>query len=312
MPAFSARLFKESYYQSKWCCRYNGILEYKLQDKTRVDCLIENYACEFDFAHKWYEGFTQALWYSHNTGKKACLVLIIEKPSDFKYYNRAKILSKKFNVRLWYIKSPIYKNQYRCYNKDCIAHFNIPKDTLENKFVEYLSKIKPEKTLLKLFKAVMKDVYDKSTQEARKSYITLSKQLEIVGKNSKLLDLLIEDKISSDDYKIKSEQYENLEINLKSKIAINDVPQNDFENCLEYACNILDNLDTFWLNSKIDIKERLQKIIFPNGLRYETGVFRNTQISSLFIKKDASLASYIKWYPQANSNRCLHRERVLS
>ena len=24
---------------------------------------------------------------------------------------------------------------YRCYNKDCIAHFNIPKDKLENKFV---------------------------------------------------------------------------------------------------------------------------------------------------------------------------------
>ncbi len=172
---------------------------------------------------------------------------------------------------------------YRCYNKDCIAHFNIPKDKLENKFVEYLSKIKPEKTLLKLFKAVMKDVYDKSTQEARKSYITLSKQLEIVGKNkSKLLDLLIEDKISIDDYKMKSEQYENLEINLKSKIAINDVPQNDFENCLEYACNILDNLDTFWLNSKIDIKERLQKIIFPKGLRYDSGVFRNGGKSSLF------------------------------
>ena len=46
---------------------------------------------------------------------------------------------------------------YRCYNKDCIAHFNIAKDALENKFVEHLSKIKPEKSLLKLFKAIMKD-----------------------------------------------------------------------------------------------------------------------------------------------------------
>jgi len=37
----------------------------------------------------------------------------------------------------------------------------------------------------------MKDVYDKSTQEARKSYLTLSKQLETVNNNkSKLLDLL--------------------------------------------------------------------------------------------------------------------------
>jgi len=81
---------------------------------------------------------------------------------------------------------------------------------------------------------------------------------------------------------MKSEQYEDIEADLKSKIAVNDVPQNDFEDCLEYACNILDNLDTFWLNSKIDIKERLQKIIFPNGLRYESGVFRNGGTSSLF------------------------------
>ena len=172
---------------------------------------------------------------------------------------------------------------YRCYNKDCIVHFNIPKEKLENKFVEYLSKIKPEKSLLKLFKAIMKDVYNKSTQEARKSYETLNKKLETVSNNkSKLLDLLIADKISSDDYKMKSEQFENIETDLKSKIAVNDVPQNDFEDCLEYACNILDNLDTFWLNSKIDIKERLQKIIFPNGLRYESGVFRNGGTSSLF------------------------------
>ncbi len=172
---------------------------------------------------------------------------------------------------------------YRCYNKDCIARFNIPKEKLENKFVEYLSKIKPERSLLKLFKAIMKDVYDKSTQEARKSYETLNRQLETVSNNkSKLLDLLIAEKISSDDYKMKSEQYEDIEADLKSKIAINNIPKNDFNECLEYACNILDNLDTFWLNSKIDIKERLQKIIFPKGLKYESGVFRNSGISSLF------------------------------
>lgn len=172
---------------------------------------------------------------------------------------------------------------YRCYNKDCIARFNIPKEKLENKFVEYLSKIKPERSLLKLFKVIMKDVYDKSTQEARKSYETLNRQLETVSNNkSKLLDLLIAEKISSDDYKMKSEQYEDIEADLKSKIAINNIPKNDFNECLEYACNILDNLDTFWLNSKIDIKERLQKIIFPKGLKYESGVFRNSGISSLF------------------------------
>ena len=172
---------------------------------------------------------------------------------------------------------------YRCYNKDCIAHFNISKDKLENNFVEYLAKIKPEKPFLKLFKAVMKDVYNKSTEDARKSYKSLNKHLEdVINNKSKLIDLLIENKISQDAYNMKFEEFENAEKDLKLKIAVNDIPENDFNECLEYACNVLDNLDKFWLNSKIDIKERLQKIIFPNGLRYESGVFRNSQMSSLF------------------------------
>lgn len=172
---------------------------------------------------------------------------------------------------------------YRCYNKDCIAHFNITKDTLENKFVKYLSKIKPEKSLLKLFKEIMKDTYNKSTKEAQNSYKTLNKQLEeVVDKKSKLLDLLILDVISKSDYNMKSTEYEAKEMDLKSKIAVCDIPQNNFDDCLNYACDVLNNLDTFWLNSKIDIKERLQKIIFPNGLRYESGIFRNSEMSSLF------------------------------
>ena len=154
---------------------------------------------------------------------------------------------------------------------------------MENNFVEYLAKIKPEKPLLKLFKAVMKDVYNKSTEDARKSYKSLNKHLEdVINNKSKLIDLLIENKISQDAYNLKFEEFEKAEKDLKSKMAVNDIPENDFNECLEYACNVLDNLDAFWVNSKIDIKERLQKIIFPNGLRYESGVFRNCQMSSLF------------------------------
>ena len=92
---------------------------------------------------------------------------------------------------------------------------------------------------------------------------------------------------------MKTAQYEAKEADLKSKIAVCDMPQNNFEDCINYACNILDHLDIFWLNSKIEIKERLQKIIFPNGLRYEGGVFRNGEISSLFkIIDTLSVPSY--------------------
>jgi len=40
-----------------------GVIEYVLQDKTRVDCLTEEHAIEFDFANHWAESIDQALYY---------------------------------------------------------------------------------------------------------------------------------------------------------------------------------------------------------------------------------------------------------
>lgn len=50
-------------YQNEFCI--NGIKEYRLPDKTRVDCLTEEYAIEIDFAKsgKVFEGISQALYY---------------------------------------------------------------------------------------------------------------------------------------------------------------------------------------------------------------------------------------------------------
>ena len=98
---------READYVHAYC---NGKEEYILPDKTRVDCLTETHACEFNWAKKWYEGFGQALWYSHNTGKKPCLVLILKSDKDYIYFNRAKILCDKYGVWLIKVKAKNFKS----------------------------------------------------------------------------------------------------------------------------------------------------------------------------------------------------------
>ena len=87
-PLSAKRLHKEVVYQSMWCTRVGGKTEVVLPDKTRVDCLTSEYAIEFDFGSKWAESIGQALYYSLQTGKKAGIVLILEKASDYKYWLR--------------------------------------------------------------------------------------------------------------------------------------------------------------------------------------------------------------------------------
>jgi len=68
--AYAKRDHPERYYQELWC-KDKGVVEYRLMDRTRVDCLTDTHAIEFDFASKWAESIGQALHYSAMTGKKA-------------------------------------------------------------------------------------------------------------------------------------------------------------------------------------------------------------------------------------------------
>lgn len=116
--------YPEKYYQNQWCSKWNGIAEYRLKDKTRIDCLTKNYAVEFDFAPKWAESMGQAQYYAEMTGKKPAVILILEKPSDWKYYNRLNAIARKNGVTLWFIISPVYgKNNLSNINHQIIHYF---------------------------------------------------------------------------------------------------------------------------------------------------------------------------------------------
>lgn len=94
--AHARRLHLEEYYQAQWCAQQGGRAEVVLSDGTRCDCLTDTHAIEFDFANKWAEGIGQALHYASLTGKRAGLVLIIEKESDRRYLDRAQ------GVKAWH------------------------------------------------------------------------------------------------------------------------------------------------------------------------------------------------------------------
>ena len=52
---FAKHNHSESSYQHAWCSMHKGIEEYENKDFTRVDCLTQYHAVEFDFANKWAE-----------------------------------------------------------------------------------------------------------------------------------------------------------------------------------------------------------------------------------------------------------------
>ncbi len=86
--ANAGHLHPERWYQDSWCDRQKGVAEYRLPDRTRVDCLTDTHVVEVDFATKWYEAVGQSLHYALITGKRAGILLVMEKPTDIKYWKR--------------------------------------------------------------------------------------------------------------------------------------------------------------------------------------------------------------------------------
>lgn len=83
LPCEAKRLHSERWYQEKHC---KGQIEHRLPDRTRVDCLTDTHAIEYDFANKWHSAIGQALHYAFQTNKRAGIALILEKPKDIKYW----------------------------------------------------------------------------------------------------------------------------------------------------------------------------------------------------------------------------------
>ena len=97
-------------------------MEYQNRDYTRVDCLTDTHAVEFDFANKWHESIGQALHYSVMTGKRAKVVLILDNPREqFIYYQRLEKIGKQYNFDTEYVTNAILNisSNSKCFYLKC-------------------------------------------------------------------------------------------------------------------------------------------------------------------------------------------------
>ena len=101
-------LHYEKFYQKVFCNKVGGVLEYRLNDGSRVDCLTSTYAIEVDFSSKWAEGIGQSLYYSLMTGKKAAVLLIMEKKyKDIDKLQKLKKVAKRHGITVFTIDSEL-------------------------------------------------------------------------------------------------------------------------------------------------------------------------------------------------------------
>lgn len=105
LPVIAADKWHERQYQESWCGARSDLIaiEYRLPDKTRVDCLLNDYALEVDWDYKWAESIGQSLYYAKMTGKQPAVLLILG-PKGERYLKRLQLIADHYCITVFTVE----------------------------------------------------------------------------------------------------------------------------------------------------------------------------------------------------------------
>jgi hypothetical protein len=166
---------------------------------------------------------------------------------------------------------------YRC--KECTKiHFK--KDKIEDSFVHYLDNYKLKSELKNAFLIAIEanlthrnEINIKNQRKIEKDIISEKAKIrQITEKNIKGVygDNLTREMIGESEEKITdlSLQLDSFEVNKDEMMKI-----------AEKSLSVLENIGNVWEKAELDIKQRFQKFLFPDGLYYDGSDFRTNKLA---------------------------------
>lgn len=187
--------------------------------------------------------------------------------------------------------------RYGCSSKECVGKSKSMKaDILHAHFADMLGDITPTEGVIKLYKEIL-------DRQALKQLGNINSRLEAQRKRLGELDKeRLEALRNANNGSLSSDEKDEVIAYItsdKSEIQENidklEEQQQVKQSAIEYALNFMHDVKRLWLDADPDLKIRFQKMIFPEGLTFDTSTvtFGTSTISPLYTyapnKKDLSV-----------------------
>ena len=154
---------------------------------------------------------------------------------------------------------------------------------MENKFVGLLKSIQPKEEILELFEKIIVDVWKDKKKESLGEKSRLEKKLGKLQLERKKIDsLVIGEVFDKDTYRENVERVQEEIMVLKIELNETSIELNDIESCLNYCKFFLSNCASLWVGAKLDLRQRFQNLIFPEGICYDGKAFGTAPLSFIF------------------------------
>jgi site-specific DNA recombinase len=179
---------------------------------------------------------------------------------------------------------------YRCYN--CRAVKSLPASKAAGEFLELLDRLRVDSTFTTDFAAVLKHEWAKRTGDSATLVPRLLAQLkEQQELQEKLVGAYLRgDKAIMPVFERMNSKFEEDITALGNQIAGADLEKATFDQLLEFSKSMLVDIPTAWARASLDQKQRVQNVLFPDGLKYhpEKGIL-NSDNDCLFSQLESFL-----------------------
>jgi site-specific DNA recombinase len=154
----------------------------------------------------------------------------------------------------------------------------VPKEALEHLFVDQLQTLKPRAEFMVLFRTAVLDVWKQRSAAARNLRSDLERRLQELERRETLLveAFVYQKQIDPKTYERQRDKVRE-EITL-ARIELEDrrLDELDVEGIVGFAEQVLANAARLWMAGTPDQRQRLQRVLFPEGLRLKGDRFGTT------------------------------------
>lgn len=170
---------------------------------------------------------------------------------------------------------------YHCSNDG--KHFRYRADKANELFANFLSTIKPNGVVLELYKEVLSDIRKDSLMDKKKEVDVLKIDLaKIEERLNKLQDKYIDGEIDQSTFNSAKTRYENEMNQIKEKMDLMSNPnRSNIEPKLKYAIGLINNMDTYIKDEKIEVKMKLISSMFPEKFVFDGKSYRTNSYNSV-------------------------------
>lgn len=162
-------------------------------------------------------------------------------------------------------------------------HLNKRAEDVNKGFVDYTSKLKPNKAVLALYNEILNDVRGDAIKENQKQADNL--ELELNNINSRIdrvNDLYFDGEISKAEKTRNIERYEADKTRLENQIkALRLNEEMKIKDKLDYSFNIIGNLGEFFRSAPTDVKIMLLGSIFPEKIQFDGNNYRTDHYNKM-------------------------------